>query len=115
MNVAAPPFRQTLAQPLFHADRWYQLRAAQSAVDQAELELSAKEQNLILASAQTYFETLRELDALAAAKSEETALLRQRDQAQGRLEDGASSITDVYDAQAAYDNARANRQLAKRG
>jgi outer membrane protein len=44
----------------------------------------------------------------------EAALLRQRDQAQGRLEDGASSITDVYDAQAASDNARANRQQMQR-
>lgn len=107
-------FQANLSQPLFHADRWYQLKAAQSSVDQAELELAAKEQTLILTSAQAYIETLRALDSLAAAKAEEAALLRQRDQAQGRLDDGASSITDVYDAQAAYDNARANRQLAQR-
>ncbi len=107
-------FQANLSQPLFHADRWYQLKAAQASVDQAELELAAKEQTLILTSAQAYFETLRALDSVAAAKAEEAALLRQRDQAQGKLEDGASSITDVYDAQAAYDNARANRQLAQR-
>lgn len=107
-------FQANLNQPLFHADRWYQLKAAQSSADQAELELTAKEQTLILTSAQAYFETLRMLDSLAAAKAEEAALSRQRDQAQGRLDDGASSITDVYDAQAAYDNARANRQLAQR-
>ncbi|WP_234407540.1 TolC family outer membrane protein [Pseudomonas bohemica] len=107
-------FRANLSQPLFRIDRWYQLKAAQSTVLQSELELSAKEQELVLTSAQAYFETLRQLDSLAAAQAEEAALLRQRDQAQGRLEDGASSITDVYDAQAAYDNARANRQLAQR-
>ncbi|TSC25547.1 channel protein TolC, partial [Pseudomonas sp. ST1] len=107
-------FRANLSQPLFRIDRWFQLKAAQSSVDQAELELSAKEQNLLLTAAQAYFETLRQLDAFAAAQAEEAALLRQRDQAQGRLEDGASSITDVYDAQAAYDNARANRQLVQR-
>jgi outer membrane protein len=107
-------FQANLSQPLFHADRWYQLTAARSIVDQAALELAAKEQMLILTSAQAYFETLRSLDALAAARAEEAALLRQRDQAQGKLDDGASSITDVYDAQAAYDNAHANRQLAKR-
>ncbi|KAA3539042.1 TolC family protein, partial [Pseudomonas savastanoi] len=107
-------FRANLSQPLFRIDRWFQLKAAQSSVDQAELELSAKEQNLLLTAAQAYFETLRQLDAFAAAQAEEAALLRQRDQAQGRLDDGASSITDVYDAQAAYDNARANRQLVQR-
>ncbi|RMQ41267.1 Outer membrane efflux protein [Pseudomonas cichorii] len=107
-------FRANLSQPLFRIDRWFQLKAAQSSVSQAELELSAKEQTLLLTAAQAYFETLRQLDGYAAAQAEETALLRQRDQAQGRLEDGASSITDVYDAQAAYDNARANRQQVQR-
>lgn len=107
-------FRANLTQPLFRADRWYQLKAAKLTESQAALELSAKEQQLIFTSAQAYFETLRQLDSLAAAQAEETALLKQRDQAQGRLEDGASSITDVYDAQAAYDNARANRQQIQR-
>ncbi len=107
-------FRANLNQPLFRIDRWFQLKAAQSSVSQAELELSAQEQTLVLTAAQAYFETLRQLDGFAAAEAEEAALLRQRDQAQGRLEDGASSITDVYDAQAAYDNARANRQQVQR-
>jgi len=107
-------FRANLSQPLFRADRWYQLKAAQASVAQAGLELAVKEQTLVFNAAQAYFEVLRQQDSLAAAKAEEAALLRQRDQAQGRLEDGASSITDVYDAQAAYDNARANRQLVQR-
>lgn len=107
-------FQANLSQPLFHADRWYQYKAAKLSVDQAELEFASKEQMLILTSAQTYFDTLRALDSLAAAKAEEKALLRQRDQAQGKLDDGAASITDVYDAQAAFDNAHANRQLAQR-
>ncbi|MDO7929012.1 TolC family outer membrane protein [Pseudomonas sp. KFB-139] len=107
-------FRANLNQPLFRIDRWFQLKAAQSSVSQAELTLSAQEQTLVLTAAQAYFETLRQLDGFAAAQAEEAALLRQRDQAQGRLEDGASSITDVYDAQAAYDNARANRQQVQR-
>ncbi|TNF83814.1 TolC family outer membrane protein [Pseudomonas sp. ICMP22404] len=107
-------FRANLSQPLFRVDRWFQLKAAESSVAQAELELSAKVQSLALTVAQAYFETLRQLDALAAVQAEEAALLHQRDQAQGRLEDGASSITDVYDAQAAYDNVQANRQVVQR-
>lgn len=107
-------FRANLSQPLFRLDRWYGLKAAQSTVSQAELELAAKEQALIFTAAQSYLETLRQLDTLAAAKTEEAALLRQRDQAQGRLDDGAASITDVLDAQAAYDVALANRQLTQR-
>lgn len=107
-------FRANLNQPLFRVDRWFQFKAAQSSVAQAELEFSFKVQMLALTAAEAYFETLRQLDALAAIEAEEAALLYQRDQAQGRLEDGASSITDVYDAQAAYDNVQANRQLVQR-
>jgi outer membrane protein len=107
-------FRANLSQPLFRIDRWYQLKAAHASVAQAGLELAVKEQTLVFNAAQAYFEVLRQQDSLAAAKAEEAALLRQRDQAQGRLEDGASSITDVYDAQAASDNARANRQQMQR-
>ncbi|XWO38772.1 TolC family outer membrane protein (plasmid) [Pseudomonas luteola] len=107
-------FRANLSQPLFRMDRWFQLKAAHAGVAQAGLELSAKEQTLILNAAQAYFETLRAADALAASKEEAIALERQLEQAKGRLEDGASSITDVLDAQAAFDNAQANRKLAER-
>lgn len=107
-------FQANLNQPLFRLDRWFQLEAAQASTAQAALELSAKEQSLILNAAQAYFETLRALDLLAASKAEEAALKRQQQQVQGRLENGASSITDVLDAQAAYDNANANRKLAER-
>lgn len=107
-------FQANLNQPLFRADRWFQLEAAKASNAQAELELDAKEQGLILTTAQAYFETLRALDLLAASKAEETALRRQQEQAQARLQNGASSITDVLDAQAAYDNANANRKLAER-
>lgn len=107
-------FQANLNQPLFRADRWFQLEAAHASTAQAELELSAKEQSLILIAAQAYFEALRALDVLAASKAEEIALQRQQKQAQGRLESGASSVTDVLDAQAAYDNASANRKLAER-
>lgn len=107
-------FQANLNQPLFRVDRWFQLEAAQATASQAELELGAKEQGLILTTAQAYFETLRALDLLAASKAEEAALKRQQAQAQARLDNGASSITDVLDAQAAYDNANANRKLAER-
>ncbi|TLG87469.1 TolC family outer membrane protein [Pseudomonas edaphica] len=107
-------FQANLNQPLFRLDRWFQLEAAQASTAQAALELSAKEQALVLGAAQAYFETLRALDTLAASKAEETALQRQHQQAQARLDNGASSITDVLDAQAAYDNANANRKLAER-
>lgn len=107
-------FHASLNQPLFRADRWFQLEAAHASTAQAELEFSAKEQSLVLVAAEAYFQTLRALDMLAASKAEEAAMQRQQKQAQGRLESGASSITDTLDAQAAYDNAMANRKSAER-
>ncbi|TEA59265.1 TolC family outer membrane protein [Pseudomonas sp. CH235] len=107
-------FQANLKQPLFNAESWFGLKAAEASTSQASLELSAKEQELILKCAEAYFETLRASDDLAASETEEIALKQQRDQAQARLVGGLASITDVYDAQAAYDNAQANRKLAER-
>jgi len=112
--ISQSVFQVNLNQPVFRLDRWFQLEAAQANTAQAELELAVKAQSLILEAAQAYFETLRALDLLAASKAEEAALHRQHQQAQGRLESGAASITDVLDALAAYDNAQANRKLAER-
>src|SRR5207253_5990752 len=107
-------FQANLNQPLFRADRWFELEVAHAGTAQAELELSAKEQSLILIAAQAYFETLRALDVLAASKAEEIALQRSQRQAEGRLESGAFRVTGALDAQEAYDNASANRKLAER-
>ncbi len=99
---------------MVNAAFWYEFKAAKASTVQAALELSAKEQALILQTAQAYFETLRATDELAASEAEETALKQQMDQAQARLKGGLSSITDVLDAESAFDNAQANRQLAQR-
>lgn len=107
-------YQANLSQPLFRADRWFQLQAAVAVTEQATLELSATEQALILQSAETYFSVLRAQDMLASTKAEEAAFKRQLDQANERFEVGLSDKTDVLEAQAGYDNARANRILAER-
>lgn len=107
-------YQASLSQPLFRADRWFQLQAANASSEQAALELSAIEQTLILQSADAYFSVLRAQDTLAATKAEETAFKRQRDQANERFEVGLSDRTDVLEAQAGFDTARANRLFAQR-
>jgi outer membrane protein len=106
-------YQANLSQPLFRADRWFQLQAAEAADEQAALELSATEQNLILQSAETYFAVLRAQDNLASTKAEEAALKRQLDQANERFDVGLSDKTDVLEAQAGFDTARANRIIAQ--
>lgn len=107
-------YRASLSQPLFRADRWFQYQAAKATNEQASLSLSATEQNLILQSAETYFAVLRAQDTLASTKAEEAAFKRQLDQANERFDVGLSDKTDVLEAQAGYDTARANRIIAQR-
>ncbi|HEX5843326.1 MAG TPA: TolC family outer membrane protein [Pseudomonas sp.] len=107
-------YQANLSQPLFRADRWFQLQAAEATNEQAALELSAAEQNLILQSAETYFAVLRAQDNLASTKAEEAAFKRQLDQANERFDVGLSDKTDVLEAQAGFDTARANRIIAQR-
>lgn len=107
-------YQANLSQPLFRADRWFQLQAAEAVNEQAALELSATEQELILQSAETYFAVLRAQDNLASTKAEEAAFKRQLDQANERFDVGLSDKTDVLEAQAGFDTARANRIIAER-
>lgn len=107
-------YQANLSQPLFRADRWFQLQAAEASNEQAALQLSASEQNLILQSAEAYFAVLRAQDNLASTKAEEAAFKRQLDQANERFDVGLSDKTDVLEAQAGFDTARANRIIAER-
>ena len=107
-------YQASLSQPLFRLDRWYQLQAAQATNEQSALELSAIEQGLILQSSEVYFAVLRAQDNLAASRAEESAFKRQFDLANERFDVGLSDKTDILEAQAAFDAARAIRMVAKR-
>ena len=87
---SAVVYQATLAQPIFRIDRWFQLKAAESVNEQAALQLSATEQNLILQTAESYFSVLRAQDTLAATKAEEAAFKRQLDQSRERFDVGLS-------------------------
>ena len=113
-NRNAHSYQATLAQPLFRADRWFQFQAAKDVNEQAALQLSATQQNLILQTADSYFNVLRSQDNLASTKAEEAAFKRQLDQSNERFDVGLSDKTDVLNSQASYDTARANRIVAQR-
>lgn len=114
LSRSGSAYQASLSQPLFRADRWFQLKAAQAISEQAALQLSIAEQELILRSAQAYFAVLQAQDNLAALKAEEAAFKRQLEQADERFEVGLSDRTDVLEAQAGFDTAQANRSIAQR-
>ena len=69
-------------------------------------------QDFILRVAQNYFNVLGAKDSLVFSKAEEKAIQRQLDQAEQRFEVGLAAITDVHEARARFDSARASVILA---
>lgn len=96
----------SLQQSVFNLANWYSLQSARAANKAGSVNLAAQEQDLIMRVAAAYFDILRAQDLLETNIQEEEAALRSLEQTQQREEVGLVAITDVYDAQAAYDLAR---------
>ena len=92
-----------LNQNLFNLQALFGYRQALSTADQALLTYAAAQQDLILRTAVAYFDVLRGEDNLTSVLAEERAIGRQLEQTQQRYEVGLIAITDVHEAQAAYD------------
>jgi outer membrane protein len=92
----------TLTQPLFRPQNILALDEARSEVVQARAELSLARQDLLVHTAQAYFDVLFAQDALSSYKHESTADLEQLEQARRSFETGSAPITDVRDAEARY-------------
>lgn len=101
------------SQALYDPIRRAQLDQAERQVDREALSLAAAEQQLLLDVAEAYFEILRAHDILSARRSQETAIERQLEQARERFEVGLIAITEVHEAQASFDLARAQRIAAE--
>lgn len=91
------------SQTLFNLNSWYTYQAAVSGDDAAGLQLQLAEQQLLLRTAQAYFNVLRAQDNLSTAQAEEKAVKRSLEQTKQRFEVGLIAITDVHEAQAGYD------------
>ena len=98
-----------LSQKLFDLSAWFNWRAGKEQTQQAEANLSAAQQDLIVRVVQAYFGVLRAQDNLRASQARERAFERQLEQTRQRFEVGLIAITDVYEAEAARDLAQVNR------
>ena len=96
-----------LAQPLFRYSSLVLQRQVEAQVGQAELEYVAAEQELMLRVAQAYFNVLAAGNAVHLARAELSAIERQLEQAEQRFEVGLIAVTDVEEARARRDLARA--------
>ncbi|MFD0727495.1 TolC family outer membrane protein [Lysobacter brunescens] len=83
-------------------------RSQLALAEAADFQLEAAGDSLITRTSAAYFNVLIAIETLAAAEAQETALKKQFDFADKRLEVGLAPITDVHEARAQYDRARAN-------
>ncbi|QJQ97158.1 TolC family outer membrane protein [Halomonas sp. PA5] len=111
-NFNAASVSLDASQALYDASRWALIERAEHQISQQALVLAAAEQQLLFDVATAYFEILRAADILEARQAQEAAISRQLEQAEERFEVGLTGITDVYEARATFDLARAQRIAA---
>jgi outer membrane protein len=99
----ADGYQVTLSQTLWSFEAWRRLKQSDAQVALAEATYRSAEQALILRVAQAYFGVLSAQDAVRTNSAERDANQRQLDQATKRFEVGLAAITDVQEAQAAFD------------
>ncbi len=102
-----------LTQSLYNTEIRADIDSAEAGSAAELARLQAARQDLILRSAEFYFTILAAQDNVDFAYAERTAIARQLEQAQKRFEVGLIAITDVHEAQAAYDIAEADAILAE--
>lgn len=102
----------SLTQPLLNYDYFIQLRQSDASIGEARAKLSAAQQALMVRISERYFDALAALDGLEFAHAEKRAIERQLEQTRQRFEVGLIAITDVHEAQAAYDLVTAQEILA---
>jgi outer membrane protein len=103
-----------LRESVFRWDQWVTLSQAKKKSAQADVDYEAAQQDLVIRVAQAYFNVLAAEDTLGSEQAAKDAIGRQLEQAQKRFEVGLIAITDVQEAQAAYDQSVAQEILAKR-
>jgi len=92
-----------LRQAIYQRASLLQLEQADSSIAQANAQLAAAQQDLVLRVATRYFLVLGAQDNLEFVQSDKKAIGRTLEQAQKRFEVGLAAITDTLEAQARYD------------
>jgi len=107
-------YRLQLRQTLFRWDQYQTYQQADKRVAKADVDFEIARQALMLKVSERYFNVLAAKDTLVAAEAALGATARQLEQAEKRFEVGLIAITDVKEAQAAYDNTTAGVIAGKR-
>ena len=96
-----------LFQTLYDQANYERLDIGRAQNSQGEAIYQLAYQDFLVRVAAAYFNVLTAQDRVITAEAEERALQRQFEQAEQRFEVGLTAVTDVHEARATYDNARA--------
>lgn len=97
-----------LQQMIYDHSRVTSLRSQNALAKASDFQLRSAGDSLVTRTSAAYFNVLVAIETLAAAEASEKALQKQFNFASKRLEVGLAPITDVHEARAQYDSARAN-------
>jgi len=102
-----------LRQSLYRQANYEALDIARGQITQADAIYEIAYQSFLLRVSERYFLVLTLTDGVIFAEAEEKAFQRQFEQAEQRFEVGLTAVTDVHEARASYDNARARAIVAR--
>ena len=98
-----------LTQPVFALGSYTRISQAKIEVDRTVVSMEEARQQLLLTTATRYLEALSIYDVLSLTVSEEEALTRHLELAEGRITSGLGRVTDLHDARARLEAVRARR------
>jgi outer membrane protein len=93
----------TVTQPLFREQNWAMYNQSELQVAISEAQFKAAQQDIILRSAQAYFDVLIAQDTVQLIVAQKSAISQQLEQAKRNFEVGTATITDTHEAQARFD------------
>ncbi len=108
-------YKLEVQQSIFNASAWHTYRRGKLLANAATLKFESEEQGLIIRTAEAYLGALKSADQANTAKAEQNALSHQLEQTKQRFEVGLTAITEVHEAQAAFDSSTASKLLADGG
>lgn len=98
---------------IYHHDSWLRLDTAKKSAHRSDIALQIARQDLLTRVSQAYFTLLSAKDDLMFAESQRKAFDRQLEQTKQRFSVGLTAITDVYEAQAQFDDSTSQVILAQ--
>jgi outer membrane protein len=102
----------SLTQPLFRWQNWVAYQQSELSVALAEAQFEAARMDLVLRSAQAYFDVLLAEHTLTTAQAQKAAIGEQLAAAKKNFDVGTATITDTHEAQARLDLTEAQQIIA---